>query len=219
MIAATSCDSCVFWCIYGNCDSHSGFNLHGASSSIGPAWCGSSATTNPEGHNKRCCWPHHSARAATSVPDAFSGLYQLCHGSSSGEVFFSFRVEPPTDFFIMVSVTVFAFCFQVPLGVYPWQAYVSPGAVLQPILGVCWVAAVSTALIRCSLMLLIELSCSHSIHMVGHIDWLFHSHPIPMPSLHGWDGSSFPGFVQPNNMIFSQSVVGFKPDNSSLVIG
>ena len=71
---------------------------------------------------------------------------------------FSFRVEPPNNSSIMclVFVKVFAFCFEVPLwlscspmeaqpfgfaslqplGVYPWQAYVSLDDGLWPIPGV-----------------------------------------------------------------------------------
>ena len=48
--------------------------LHGASSSFRSARGGSATTTDPLGHNKRCCWP---------LPHAFSSLWQLCHGYSS----------------------------------------------------------------------------------------------------------------------------------------
>ena len=36
-------------------------------------------------------WPHHCGTAATSVPGAFSGIYQLHHGSSAG---FPFQSGP-----------------------------------------------------------------------------------------------------------------------------
>ena len=36
----------------------------------------------PKGHNEVFSWPCHCATAATnSVPDAFSCMHQLCHGS------------------------------------------------------------------------------------------------------------------------------------------
>ena len=56
-------------------------------SNIGSTWCGSSTTTDAKEH-KRCCWPYHCAAAATSVPDASSGIYQLSHGSSTGKFLF-----------------------------------------------------------------------------------------------------------------------------------
>ena len=62
----------------------------------------------------------HCATEATSVPDAFSGLCLLCHGSSSGNFFF--RVDLPPDFCMLVSVMVFAFSsrFQCGCHVYQW---------------------------------------------------------------------------------------------------
>ena len=48
---------------------------------------------------------------------------------------------------------------------------------------------------------------------------LAESHPIPSPSLHGGEGSSFPGLVPSNDTVNSESMVGFKPGDSGVVIG
>ena len=46
----------------------------------------SSATTDPKGHKKECCWTHHSATIArASVSDAFLGICQLCYRCYLGE--------------------------------------------------------------------------------------------------------------------------------------
>ena len=45
------------------------------------------------------------------------------------------------------------------------------------------------------------------------------SHPIPLPSLHDGEGSSFPGLVPSDDLVNSESVMGVKPGDSSVVIG
>ena len=45
------------------------------------------------------------------------------------------------------------------------------------------------------------------------------SHLIPLPSLHDGEGSSFPGLVPSDDMVDSKSVMGIKPEDSSVVIG
>ena len=45
------------------------------------------------------------------------------------------------------------------------------------------------------------------------------SHPIPLPSLHEEEGSSFPGLVPSDDALSSESVMGIKPGDSSVVIG
>ena len=45
------------------------------------------------------------------------------------------------------------------------------------------------------------------------------SHPIPLPSLHDGEGSSFPGLVPSDDMVDPESVKGIKPGDSSVVIG
>ena len=91
-------------------------------------------------------------------------------------------------FIMLVSIIMFVLYFQVPnvaamftnkgstLGLtlsqpfrlYPWHAYVPPGAGPWPMPGVHQVAAPCTALSRGSFMLLTPLSFSHSINMVEH---------------------------------------------------
>ena len=45
------------------------------------------------------------------------------------------------------------------------------------------------------------------------------SHPIPTPSLHGWEGSSVPGLVLSNDPVNYESAVGIKPGDSGEVTG
>ena len=45
------------------------------------------------------------------------------------------------------------------------------------------------------------------------------SHPIPLPSLHDGEGSSFPGLVPSDDALDSDSVMGIKPGDSGVVIG
>ena len=89
---------------------------------------------------------------------------------------------------VLVFVMVYAFCFKVPwwmlyshmeaqplwfallqpFGAYPWQAYVKPDDGHWPTPGTHRVAAPSTALSRGRLLLLNQLSPSHSNYMVGN---------------------------------------------------
>ena len=43
------------------------------------------------------------------------------------------------------------------------------------------------------------------------------SHLIPLPSLHDGEGSSFPSLVPSDDTVNSESVMGIKPDDSSVV--
>ena len=45
------------------------------------------------------------------------------------------------------------------------------------------------------------------------------SHPIPLPSLHGGEQSSFIGLVPSIDTFNSESVIGIKPGDSGVVIG
>ena len=55
--------------------------------------------------------------------------------------------------------------------------------------------------------------------MVGHTGLGAHqSHPIPMPSLCDGEGSSFPGLVPSDDTVNSESVMGIKPGDSSVMI-
>ena len=67
-------------------------------------------------------------------------------------------------------------------------------------------------------MLLSLLFSSHPIYTVGHtaLGALAESHAIPLPSLHGGEGSSFPGLVPSNDTVNSESAVGIKPGDSGV---
>ena len=79
--------------------------------------------------------------------------------------------------------------------------------------------APSTALSMGSLILLSQLSSSHLNNIMGCTALgTQQSHPIPLPSLHVWEGSSFPGLVPPDDMVDSESVLGLTPGNSGVVI-
>ena len=51
-------------------------------------------STYPEEHSDRCCWPCHGVLGAPSVPETFSGLYQLCCGSSGEFSFSELSLQP-----------------------------------------------------------------------------------------------------------------------------
>ena len=106
-----------------------------------------------------------------------------------------------------------------PFGACTWQAYVQPGDGHQPTLGMHRVAAASTTSSSGSLLLLNQLLPSQTIYMMGHTALgAWQGHPIPLPSLHGGEGSSFPGLVPSNDMVNSESVMGIKPGDSGVVI-
>ena len=105
-----------------------------------------------------------------------------------------------------------------PFGVYPWQAYVQPGDGYWSTLGLHWVAAPSATLGR------VEPSATHSAvpQPIGGVYGLggsIESHLIPPPSLHDGEGSLFPGLVPSDDAVNSDSVMGIKPGDSSVVIG
>ena len=123
-------------------------------------------------------------------------------------------VECPTILYYicLVSVLVYAFCFQVPccmsyspmgaqplgfaslqpFGAYPWEAYVQHGDGHQPTPGMHRVAASSTVFSRGSLMLLNQLFPSHPKYMAGHTALgAWQSHLISPPSLHCGKGLLF----------------------------
>ena len=92
-----------------------------------------------------------------------------------------------------------------------------PGDGHWPTPGMHRVSTSSTPLSRGSLMLLNQLFPSHPIYIVGHTSLeAWQSHLIPLPSLHGGEGSSFPGFVPSYDMIDSESAMGIKPDDSGV---
>ena len=70
-----------------------------------------------------------------------------------------------------------------------------------------------------SIMLPTQLSSSHSINMVGDTALGAQQSHHPLGFLHGWEEYSLTGYVAPNDIVGSKSVVGIKPGVSSVVIG
>ena len=107
-----------------------------------------------------------------------------------------------------------------PLGVYLWQAYVQSGDGHQPTPSMHRVATPSTTLSKG------ESSATQSAvpqpsHLYGgaySFGGLAKSHLIPLPSLLGREGSSFPGLVPSNDTVDSESAMGIKPGDSGVVI-
>ena len=108
-----------------------------------------------------------------------------------------------------------------PFGVYPWQAYMQPGDGHWSTPGMHRVAAPSITLSRG------EPSATQSAvpqpsHLYGgaySLGGSVENHPIPLPSLHDGEESSFPCLVPLDDTVDSESVMGVKPCDSSLVIG
>ena len=138
-------------------------------------------------------------------------LWVLCRWVSLSELSL-----PPMCLYMLVSVLVYAFCFQMPcstsyslrwtqqlmsaplklFGSHPGQAYVHPGDGYLPTPGMHQVAAASTTSSKGSLLLLSQLSSSHSNNMVEHTAvGAWQSHTIPLPSLHGRVGLLFQAWL------------------------
>ena len=132
----STCDCCVLWSITHHYDSYAISYLCGPDD-IRSGWCGSATTIDSKGHYEGSCWPHHYAAVTTSVPNASSGICQLCHGSSVCK-FWAFSDSLCRE---LVSVIVFSFCFHVPMWLpcspmehslwglqhcNPWEVYVPP---------------------------------------------------------------------------------------------
>ena len=113
------------------------------------------------------------------------------------------------------------FALLQPFGAYPWQAYVQPGNGHWPTPGMSRVAAPSTALSRW------EPHDSYSgvpqpsqlYDGAYSFGGLAESHPLPLPSLHSGEWSSFQGLVPSSDRVNSESAVGIKPGESGVVIG
>ena len=142
---------------------------------------------------------------------------------------------------MLVPVLVSAFYFQVPcwmpysplvghplglsplqpFGAYPWQEYVQPGDGHQPTPGMHRVAAASTTL-SMGEPTATQSAVPQSSLLYGwtySFGGLADSQSIPLPFLHGGEGSSFLGLVPSNDTVDSESAMGIKPDDSSVVIG
>ena len=129
--------------------SYSGTHLC-VQNNIGSVWFGFCHHSWFKGNNEGFHWPHNYATATKTVPDPFSGICQLCHGSLVG-VFSLSKLSIPPIHFICSCLWGCCFGFQVhmwvyclPIGVqslgcasqsfrvYPWQAYIPPGDGLWP---------------------------------------------------------------------------------------
>ena len=82
----SSSDCVVLWYVISIISDY-GTLFDGASYNTGSAWCGSAATPDSK-RLWRCSWPCLCATAATPIFDASSGLFQLCHGFSTGRFLF-----------------------------------------------------------------------------------------------------------------------------------
>ena len=109
----SACDSCVLWCIICHYNCYDGVHVCGPND----AWCSSASTVAPRGHNEGLYWPHHCATATISL----SPRCLLRHLPTVPFVLLScvffFRDQPPTNPLccMLLSVIVFAVCFQVPM--------------------------------------------------------------------------------------------------------
>ena len=130
--------------------------------------------------------------------------------------------------YMLVSVIVYASCFQVPMWMpfSPVKAQPLGFEPMQPLCASWWwfEAHTRTVLSGCSLhcfdegdalgILVIYCAAIPSV-LWGIKLWdLAESHQIPPPSLHSREGSSFPGFVPPDDMVDSKWVMDMKPDYS-----
>ena len=119
-----------------NYDCYNGSHLNTASSNFELVWCGSATTTDAEGPNKRCCWPHHCDIA-------------VCHQSSFEFSFSMFSLPPVPWISVCYGVCILlsgsnmdatlatgnsntGISLHSPFKVYPRQANVHFGAGLWP---------------------------------------------------------------------------------------
>ena len=224
----------IFWPVIGLI-SDSGSFCHRVSSKLGSAWSGSTTTLDAK-RLWRCYWLSFCATAANSIFIASSGLFQLCYGFSTGRflfqswashcfVYYMFGVHSGVCFLLSgakldaiftyggstIRVCTLATLWSLPMAgicaTWHWS-----------MLGMHQVAAPSATLGRG------KPSATHSAvpqpyggaySLGGSVE----SHSIPLPSLHDGEGSSFPGLVPSDDEVHSESVMGIKPGDSSVVIG
>ena len=140
------------------------------------------------------------------------------------QVDFSFRVEHPTILFFYMFGGCSGVCF------------LFSGAMLDAVFthgGSCSLVMIIGPNQVCTewllppllwewgnLLLLNQLSSSHSNYMVGiQFGGLVESLPIPPPSLPCGEGSSIPGLVPSDDTVDSESVMCIKPGDSGVMIG
>ena len=98
---------------------------------------------------------------------------------------------------------------------YQWQAYVYSGVGHWPLSEMHYVTAPSNALSR-GKPYPTQSAVLQPFQQYG-VTYSFgawQSHPIPLPSLHGREGSYFPVLAQPDDIV--DSVVGVQPGDSGV---
>ena len=206
----------MVWYIISPLNSYCGPLLDGASSNFRSVSCGSATTAANTKALWRCYWPCHCAAAATSILDASSGSCQLCYGSPQVGIFF--RVEPPTVLYFYMLGVCSGVCFLLS-GAMMGAIFTYAGSTIGicttathcslPMAGICttwwWslansgihrVAASFIASHRGNLLLLNQLSPSHSNYMVGHTAlevWQRDTHSLHLPCIMG--GVFFSWFI------------------------
>ena len=100
--------------------------------------------------------------------------------------------------FSPMGAQLFQFVPQQPWRGHTLQAYVHPGDGMKPMPGMHWVAAPSYASSKGILCYSAVLQPYGGAYSSGS---LAESHPIPLLSLHGREGSSFPGLAPPDDIV------------------
>ena len=180
-----------------------------------------------------CCqhWCHRTQGVCQQLPQSqMPFLAYANYAMEPLQASSSFRIESPTNLSIYVGVCP-GICF-LSSGSTVDAVFNCGGSTMRvwittawstPMAGICtswwWSEAhARNALGGCSFHCLSrgaipEYVGTYSFGVTGE------SHLILPPSLHGEEGSSFPGLVTPNDAVNSKSVVGMTPGDSSVVIG
>ena len=174
---------------------------------ITSAWCGSATTVNSEGHNEGSAGPTTMPQQQQPLCCMPSQAYANC-AMGYPLVSFTFRVESSKDFLchVLVSVMVFAFCFQIPMslpcsplgGLNHWSVqHCNPleytlSRQLWPPDDCLWPIPGCTEWLHLPLSLVgggygYAFSCPQAIPFLpmGHTALGISNHLIPPPSLHG----------------------------------
>ena len=185
-------------------------------------------------------WNWHCCSKNMSVIDAYASIFQLCHGSSEGEFLFQ---SWPSHWFLMSCVYVcYGVCFllsgsdqaamftsggstigicntttlwSIPLAsisASKWWSMANAKNVLSGCFSHCFKYRKLFATYPAVLQPL------HQYCGAYRFGSLAESHPIPLLSLHGREGSSFPDSAHPDDMVNFESVVHIKFGKSDMVI-
>ena len=173
--------------------------------------------------------------------NASSGLYQLCHGFSAGRFLFQSWASHHLYFYMFgvcsgvcfllsgamldayspLGAQLIGFAPLQSFGVYLRQAYVQPGDGHWPTPGMHRVAVPSTALGKGTLLLLSQLSSSHSNYMVGHTalgTWQRVTQSLYLPCMVG-SGLLFHVRFHLMTQLTQNLWFTIKPGDSGMVIG